>query len=347
MKKFIFFRSDRMGDFILLTNIIKNIKKKYNNSHITIVCSKLNYNLVKKYKIIDKIFIYNKDISFSRKISLINKIISNNYFASFAVDGKSFSNLCNLLIKARYKLGLVYKYKFFNFWLTKPNFFYNYFVLNKFESFTSKKDLENIEHLPSKIRFLGNFFKLNIKTKDKYYFEVSSKEELNFKKYHLKNIKKKYVLIHLDEKWNDIKFIESKLFSNLLILQKKINKKIVITSYNNKFKYFKNLNKNILKSKSNNNLVIIKNSNLFFFERLINHSFCSISCHSGFLAQVAGTNSTKIIDIINKNDYKWYSCWIPKNTVHKFIFKSNNNNFFSIDKIFKNLSIQIKSFKSF
>ena len=109
MKKFIFFRSDRMGDFILLTNIIKNIKEKYTNSHITVVCSDLNYNLIKKYQIIDKIFIYNRNISFTKKLSLINKIISNNYFASFAVDGKSFSNLCNLLIKAKYKLGLVYK----------------------------------------------------------------------------------------------------------------------------------------------------------------------------------------------------------------------------------------------
>ena len=37
-------------------------------------------------------------------------------------------------------------------------------------------------------------------------------------------------------------------------------------------------------------------------ERLVNYSSFAISCHSGFLVQIAGTNNSKIIDIINKND---------------------------------------------
>jgi len=347
MKRFIFFRNDRLGDFIILTNIIKSIKKKYKDSHITVLCSNLNHDLIKKYQIIDKVYIYNKQISFLKKISLLNKIINNNYYASFAVDGKSFSNLCNFLIKAKYKLGLVYNYRIFNFCFSKPNFLYNYFVFNKFESFTSKKDLQKIEHLPTKLINLSNFFKLNLKPQNKYYFEIDSKEEFNFKKYYLKHIKKKYILLHLDEKWNDIESVDSKLFFNLLNLQKKTKNKIVITSFNNRFNYFVNLKKNILKLKSNKNFILIENSNLNFFERLIKHSICSISCHSGFLVQIAGTNSAKLIDIISKNDYKWYSCWRPKNTIHKFIFKSDNKKDFPINKIFENLSFQIKKFKNF
>ena len=79
-------------------------------------------------KIIDKIYVYKKNISLIKKISLLNKISKNNYYASFAVDGKSFSNLCNFFIKAKYKLGLVYNYKLFNLWFSKPNFLYKYFV---------------------------------------------------------------------------------------------------------------------------------------------------------------------------------------------------------------------------
>ena len=346
MKKFIFFRNDRLGDFIILTNIIKSIKKKYKDSHITILCSPLNYHLVKKYKIIDRVYIYSKQISFLKKISLLNKIINNNYYASFAVDGKSFSNLCNFLIKAKYKLGLVYRYKLLNFWLSKPNFLYNYFIFNKFETFTSKKDLEKIEHLPTKLINLANFFKLNLKPKDKYFFKIDSKEELKFKKYYSKYIRKKYILFHLDEKWNDLDSVKSKLFLNLSNLQKKIKKKIVITSFNNNFIYFNNLKKNILKLKSNKDFLLIQNSNLFLFERLIKHSICSISCHSGFLVQIAGTNSAKLIDIINKNDYKWYSCWKPKNTIHQFIFKSDSKKKFPINKIFENLSSKIKKIKN-
>ena len=78
----------------------------------------------------------------------------------------------------------------------------------------------------------------------------------------------------------------------------------------------------------------------FFFERLINESVCSVSCHSGFLVQMAGVNSTNLVDIINKQDYKWYSSWKPKNTNHKFVFKSNKVKK-PINLIFKNLTLAL------
>ena len=151
-------------------------------------------------------------------------------------------------------------------------------------------------------------------------------------------IKKKYILLHFDEKWTDINSINDKLFFNLSKLQKKIKKRIVITTFKNKNKYFLNLKKKILKSKFNKDILLVENSNLSFFERLINHSICSISCHSGFLVQIAGSNSCNLIDIIHKNDYKWNSSWKPKNTKHKFIFKSN------INDIFNDIEIALKSY---
>ena len=246
MKRFIFFRNDRLGDFLIITSLLKAIKDKYINSHITVVCSEKNYRLIRNYKIVDKIFVYNRGDSILKKINTFRKIISIDYFASFAVDGKAFSNYCNFFLNAKTKLGLVYKYKLFGIWFTKPNFLYNYFTFNKFETFTSKKDLQRTEHLPTKIINLGNYFKLNLKTKDKYYFKSDKKNNLNFKRYYSKFIKGKYILIHLDEKWNDLKLVENQLFLNLLSLKNKINKKIIITSFNNKFNYFKNLKKNIL-----------------------------------------------------------------------------------------------------
>ena len=44
MKKFIIFRTDRLGDFLIITNIIKTIKNKYKDSHITVVGSPYNRN---------------------------------------------------------------------------------------------------------------------------------------------------------------------------------------------------------------------------------------------------------------------------------------------------------------
>ena len=183
MKKFIFFRNDRLGDFIILTNILKSIKKKYKDSHITVVCSPLNYALVKKYKIVNQVYIHSKKNSFYKTILLLNKIISSNYYASFAVDGKSFSNICNFLIKAKYKLGLVYNYKIFNIWFSKPNFLYKYFIFDKYETFTSKKNLSKIEHLPTKLINLANYFKLNLKPKENYYFNATKNDKKTFKKF--------------------------------------------------------------------------------------------------------------------------------------------------------------------
>ena len=60
MKKFIIFRTDRLGDFLIITNIIKAIKDKYKNSHITVVGAQYNKKIINNYKIIDKVIIYDK-----------------------------------------------------------------------------------------------------------------------------------------------------------------------------------------------------------------------------------------------------------------------------------------------
>ena len=75
MKKFIFFRNDRLGDFLILTNIIKKIKEKYRDSHITVIASPYNYKFIKEYNVINKVYLYNKNNSLLSKIFLINHLI--------------------------------------------------------------------------------------------------------------------------------------------------------------------------------------------------------------------------------------------------------------------------------
>ena len=84
--------------------------------------------------------------------------------------------------------------------------------------------------------------------------------------------------------------------------------------------------------------MLVENSNLYEMEKLIKYSLFSISCHSGFLIQISGANSTKVVDIINQKDLLWYSCWKPLNTFHKFIYKSNYNIQISILDIFQDLN---------
>ena len=119
MKKFIFFRTDRLGDFLIITNIIKAIKDKYKNSHITLVGSPYNKKIINSYKIIDKIIIYDKSSSLFEKISIFKEITKTFYYCSLSLDGKSFSNFANLFLNAHIKYGISYLFKFFFFQMVK------------------------------------------------------------------------------------------------------------------------------------------------------------------------------------------------------------------------------------
>ena len=87
--------------------------------------------------------------------------------------------------------------------------------------------------------------------------------------------------------------------------------------------------------------MILDNIEIFLFERFLNHSKVNISCHSGFIVQVCGANGGNLIDIINENDYIWYSCWKPQNTFHKFIYKSFNKKKIILNTIFNNIANEI------
>ena len=189
MKNFIFFRTDRLGDFLIITNIIKAIKDKYPNSKITVVASKLNYHFIRKFKIIDRVILFNKDYNLIEKIRIFKIINDRIYDASFSVDGKSFSNFCTFFLKSKSKLGLIYKAKFFGITLYKPNLFFN-IIFKHYEIFTSKENLNKIEHLPTKLINLANKLSLRIKVKDKYYYK-SSINEKDLKKKFKKFINKK------------------------------------------------------------------------------------------------------------------------------------------------------------
>lgn len=345
MKKFIIFRTDRLGDFLIVTNIIKAIKDKYKDSHITVVGSPYNKKIINSYKIINKVIVYNKNSSLGEKISIFNDILKSKYYCSLSLDGKSFSNFVNLFIKAKIKLGISYVFHFFDFieslkW-SKPNIIYNNLIFDRYETFTSKKNLHKTEHLPSILVKLANNLNLKLSARNNYFYEVKKKSIFLSKKIFKKKIKSKYVLIHLDEKWNDILLINKDFSKELKKFQKKINKKIVITSNKNKDLYYKTLKKDLIKNKY---IIFLENLNLAIFERMIAMSSFCISCHSGFMVQISGFNSTNIIDIINRRDLTWYNCWKPLNTKHKFIFKSNYEKKNSLNHIFKNILRSSKKF---
>ena len=86
MKKYLIFRTDRIGDFIVSCILINSIKRNENNSHITVVCSKKNYNYIKGVSLVDEAILYPENIL--ERIKFYFYLKKKNFDVSLALDGK-------------------------------------------------------------------------------------------------------------------------------------------------------------------------------------------------------------------------------------------------------------------
>ena len=62
MKKILIFKSDRIGDLINISSLIKNLKHNFDNYEITLVCSKYNSDIAKYYPELSSILIFENSI---------------------------------------------------------------------------------------------------------------------------------------------------------------------------------------------------------------------------------------------------------------------------------------------
>ena len=336
MKKILAFRTDRLGDYIISSKILKELKIKY--GHLTVICSKTNYKLIKSQSYIDKVIVYDKKFTLLKKIKIFFEIFFNIYFLILILDGKNFSLLSSIFLIGK-KLCISYKKKKnilgYEFYFNRPISIISKIFFNKNMTFSSRNILRKTEHLSTMYHKLCEEY---IKVENrKFYYEIPSYIENDFKNVINKYSFNEYILIHLDEKWLDIKNINNDFYESILRLQQDTNKDIVISSFNNNHKYFINFEENLKKFKPLN-IILLKNLDIFMFERFINYSIFSLSCHSGYLVQISGYNNANIIDLINNDEKLWVSCWIPPNDNYKQIYKDNNNKKLSINEILKDIT---------
>ena len=350
----IFFNTIALGDYLVHSRLIKNIQKKY-NCNITAVCSPYNSKIISKHKHINEIILYDKNWSFKKKLASLSKIVKKKYYLSVVFDCQKFSMFANFFLNSKFKRGIVtskYK-KFFNkkIYFYYPSKLFSHFLYDKYVVHPKRKYLEKSYYLPK--TWINLLRDLRTKTNEKniYYFNPEKIEE-NTKNYLLKKFNiNNFILIHIDHKWNDLKDINYQLLPNLVLLQKKTKKNLIITSYKNNYSFFLNLKKKInsinprsFKIKKKNNLKIfhIENPNIFLQERLISSSNLNISCHSGIVVHGSGSNNKKIIDILNYDEIKYQKCWAPIQNYY-VIKKSVSYTKYSIDKIFNEIIKIIKS----
>ena len=78
MNKYIFFRTDRIGDFLMSSIMFKSIKRSDDNSKIIIVASSKNYDYIKNIDFIDEVILFPE--TFVKKIIFYLKFLLKKFY---------------------------------------------------------------------------------------------------------------------------------------------------------------------------------------------------------------------------------------------------------------------------
>ena len=295
MRKFLIFRTDRIGDFIASKIIIESIKSENKNNKIDIVCSKYNKKYISHYNSISNLFILEKRnlINYIKNIKLLRNF---NYDYLIILDGKRRSLIFSFLIKANFKI-LLFKRQSLLLFIAKLLSYNIFFNSEKNFQFDNFKKLLKIIKIPPIIQF--NYYK-------DYKFK-------NRKKFKFNN----FLHLHLDEKWfegyhyNDFNYmgLNVKNINNFLFfLLKKFKKKIVITSGFKKISTLEEIiNLNFDKKKLNFQHKLYKSKITFFknldfrdLELLVKQSKILIACE-GAISHVSNSLNIPSVILIQKN----------------------------------------------
>jgi ADP-heptose:LPS heptosyltransferase len=303
--KYIFFRTDRIGDFLLSAILIKSVKRSDRNSFITVVASKKNYLYIKNFSFVDEVILFPE--SYFLKIIFYLRFIFKKFYLIALLDGKKRSLYFSLLTRSKFKFLFTYKcfYKFlFKIFFTK--IFYD----------------DDSENKISEIKHLLKFLNFNL---DKSDLNTIDKPSVLVRNFNIPSTDK-YTLFHLDEKWifkdyiHTYKSIEPESEESLIKfieqLVKKTQRDVLISTGNlpNRFtnflkKEFFNYNNNIYQYQVFNNKVFFLDALSFLkLEKLILSSNLLITCH-GAVTHVAASSNIRTIDIIDKSEKVFFNKW--------------------------------------
>ena len=70
MNNYLFFRTDRIGDFLVSAILIKSIKRNNQNSYIIVISSESNYYYIKSFSFFDEVILYPKN--YLKKIVVVD-----------------------------------------------------------------------------------------------------------------------------------------------------------------------------------------------------------------------------------------------------------------------------------
>ena len=283
MNKYLLFRTDRIGDFLLSAILINSIKKNDIHAHITVIASKKNYNYIKNFKLVDEVILFKN--SFIDRIKLIFKLKKNNYQNIILHDGKKRSYIISFFLKAKIKV----------------------YVKNS-------PDLSHIEIIKNILK------KFNFKFQDSYLNILTIRNKNNFKlnNFIQLHFDEKWIYNDYIKEFVNIEPLKNELLSFLKSIILKTNKKLVITTGLVAPKIIDG----ILLNNKDKNIIYFKNLDFLRLEDIIVNSYTLISCH-GAVSHIATAKEIKQIDIIDSSYLygRWTNHFRNYNYVYREKFK--------------------------
>ena len=285
MNKYLIFRTDKIGDFLISAILIKSIRRNDPDSFINVVASEKNYNYIKSFKIVDKVTLLTKGIL--SKLKLIYFLRKEKYNTIIVHDRKQRSILISLFLKTNLKI------------VSNANLNISYF--------------SDIKKILNHLNF--SFDKADLNTLNNRTYVGLENLENNYILFHFdeKWIHKEYISNYIN-----IEPSEKELVSFFNLLVNKTNKKLVVTTGLNSPQI---LNK-IFRDKFNSKINYFNNLNFLEIESIIDKSDLLISCH-GAVSHLATAKNIKQIDIIDESKTNFYKKWTDHFRNYSFIYRKN------------------------
>ena len=287
MTSILIFRTDRIGDFLVISPLFSSIKRNFQDCKIDIVCSQMNFKYINSFNFFNNVFLYPDTLI--KKIKFFFNLKKYDYI--LVTDGKKRSIYISILKSCKFKF------------LFTPSIS----IKRLFNFFFDKVFL--IDYSIPKIKIINNFLKeINCDLINKDINFILNHENSN--SLISNNIKEPYIILNFDEKWISDKYIntyekiEPSLNQFSHFVEKLSNKyKLVIVNG-----YKENHILNNFKTNNSDKIIIKNKIDIFEFQSLIKYSYCLITCH-GASSHIASNYDIKVIDIIDKSEVIFFESY--------------------------------------
>ena len=328
---YLIIRNDGIGDLIVSTCGIGQLRIIDKKAHITLICSDRNKEyaeILKKDGHIDRLYNLDDINSLSQTLKFISILRKISFDHIFILKSDWKNLIISLFCKSKniHAINPTKISKMSN----KTIYKYPLFLSNKIFKSTEIINSINIQGVDIKTK-MGTHYRelfnkaLNIKKTKLVYIKPNSVNnfESKIKKIFtpLKIKKQSTILFHIDEKWSDINV--SKNFIINLLEEITANRKINLivtngkygTGLNSKIWNFYKLKKinnknNIYKSQKNKKIYFIKKSNIKELIGIASNTSLIFHIH-GSLTHISSILQVPIVDVIRNQSSKYFYKWRP------------------------------------